>query len=190
MSMESRRQSTTGSGPWWMLFVAAVVLVCLLFALPGIVLGLLLSRLMGTSRWSFLCWFVAALAGIGVFAWLYQHGLSTLLTQQLIDVVLAIKYHQADVTQWNLPHLWSDTWPVWIRTLLTAPAVVLWKRVDAETTGTSGASVFQRQQQQQQRRMARSRHMAQRRIQRPERVPDAIDDMMVMGVPIDDDPTV
>jgi hypothetical protein len=188
MSMESRRQSSVGSDPWRMLGVAAVGLVCLLFALPGLVLGLVLSRFKGTSRWSLLCWLLIAFACVGLFAWLYQHGLRLLFMQQFGDVVFAVKHHQGDVMHWNLPHLWSDTWPVWIRTLLVAPVVVFWKRVDAETKGSLGVSVFQRQQQQRQRRITRSQHVARRRTQRPEQVPDEIDGVLVMGVPLDDDP--
>jgi hypothetical protein len=190
MSMESHNRygsaATTGAGPLWML--ALLWAVCLILALPGFVLGLLLSRFKGASRWSLLLWLVLAFTCAGLLFWLFQHGLQTLMIQQLTDVVLAIKHHQADITEWNLSHLWRETWPIWLRTLLVAPGVVVWQRVDAETKGTSGASLFQRQQRQRQQRITRSHHVARQRTQRPERLPDEIDGVLVMGVPLDDDP--
>jgi hypothetical protein len=190
MSMEYRRSyrgdSSPDSGIGWPLIVLIGGLAALVLALPALAIGMVLQRLTSARSWSFPLWFILTFIGAGLVYSFYTHGLDRMITAQLTDYALAIKQHHADVTQWNLPRLWSETWPVWVRTLAVVPVVAFWRELEA--SGNSDRSAILHQQEwKRQRIVARSKSRATRRTRRPGRIPDAVNGQMVVGVPIDDE---
>ena len=109
-----------------------------------------------------------------------------MITAQLTDYMLAIKRHHADITQWNISRLWSETWPVWVRTLVVTPIIALWRTLEAGGNSDS-ASFLHQQEWKRQRLVAQSKSRASRRTHHPERIPDAVNGHMVIGVSIDDE---
>jgi hypothetical protein len=190
MSMEYRRNYRSGSNPspgiGWPLVVMIGGLVALVLALPALATGMVLQRLTAARPWSFPLWFVLTFGGAGLTYYLSTHGLERMITTQLTDYALAIKEHHADVTRWNLSLLWSETWPVWVRTLAVTPVVAFWRELEASGNGDSAGFLHQ-QEWERQRLVARSKRRASRRAQRSGRVPDAVNGQMVVGVPIDDE---
>lgn len=190
MSMEYRRSyrggSDRGPGIFWPLVVMIGGLAALVLALPALAIGLVLQRLTSARPWSFPLWFVLTFIGAGLVYHLYTHGLDRMITTQLADYALAIKRHHADVAQWNLSRLWSETWPVWLRTLAVVPVVAFWRELESSGRGDSAGFLHQ-QERERQRRVARSKSRATRRTRRPYRIPDAMNGHMVVGVPIDDE---
>jgi hypothetical protein len=157
-----------------------------IIALPALVLGILIQRLIGTRPWSFPLWL--GLTGVGailIFV-LYTHGLDRLMLAQLTAYVLAVKVHSADVSQWNVSLLWAKTWPVWLQTLVFTPIIAFWREIGTQMHGERTTDL-QKQERQRQRRIARSKKQAVRRSQRPERLPEVLDEQMVVGITIDDE---
>jgi hypothetical protein len=190
MSMEYRRSYRGGLDPGqgilWPLVVMIGGLIALVLALPALAIGVVLQRLTSARSWSFPLWFVLTFIGAGLVYYLHTHGLERMITAQLMDYALAIKQHHADVTQWNLSRLWSETWPVWVRTLAVAPVVAFWRELEASGNGDS-AEILHQQERERQRLVARSKSRATRRTRRPGRIPDAVNGQMVVGVPIDEE---
>jgi hypothetical protein len=190
MSMEYHRNSQSASnstpGIAWPLVVISGSLVALVLAVPAIAAGMVLQRLTLARSWSFPLWFVLTFIGVGLTYYLSTHGLERMITIQLTDYALAIKQHHADVTHWNLSLLWSETWPVWVRTLAVTPAVAFWRELEARRNNDS-AEILRQQEWKRQRLIERSKIRATRLAQRPGRVPDAVNGHMVVGVPIDDE---
>jgi hypothetical protein len=190
MSMEYRRSYRGGLDPGqgilWPLVVMIGGLIALVLALPALAIGVVLQRLTLARSWSFPLWFVLTFMGAGLVYYLYTHGLDRMISAQLMDYALAIKQHHADVTQWNLSRLWSETWPVWVRTLAVVPVVAFWRELEASGNGDSAENLHQ-QEWERQRLIARSKSRATRRTRRPGRIPDAVNGQMVVGVPIDDE---
>ena len=77
----------------------------------------------------------------------------------------------------------SETWPVWLRTLVGVPLWGLWFEITANMRGGSAARMLL----QRERRIDRGKQRARKRMLRPERLPDAVADQMVIGVPIEGD---
>ena len=189
MSMGYPKNCRTGShaspGIGWSV-ILIIGLVALVLALPALALGIVLQRLTSMRPWSFLLWFVLTLVGAGLIYYLSTHGLDRMITAQLTDYVLAIKRHHADIARWNMSRLWSETWPVWIRTLAVTPIIAFWRTLEAGGNGDSTRFLHQ-QEKERQRLVARSKSRAIRRTHHPERIPDAAHGQMVVGVSIDDE---
>ena len=187
--MEYRKQYRKGShaspGIGWSLSLI-MSLVALVLALPALALGIVLQRLTSARPWSFLLWFVLTLVGAGLTFYLATHGLDRMITAQLTDYVLAIKRHHADIARWNMSRLWSETWPVSIRTLVVTPAVAFWRTLEAGGNGDSTRFLHQ-QEKERQRLVSRSKSRATRQTHHPERIPDAAHGQMVVGVSINNE---
>lgn len=155
-------------------------------ALPALVLGILLQRLVGIRQWSFLLWLV--LTGVGAFLayTFYTHGLNHLLLAQFTIYAQMVKAHQADLSQWNIGQLWSKTWPVWVQTMVLTPIIALWREIGAHMHGERATSL-ENQEHQRQQRITRSKKQAARRARRPERLPEELKGEMVIGITIDDE---
>ena len=180
-----RSGSHTSPGIGWSLALI-ICLVAVVLALPALAVGMVLQRLTSTRPWSFPLWFVLTLVGAGLIYYLSTHGLDRMIAAQLMDYVLAVKRYHADIAQWNLSRLWSETWPVWVRTLAVTPAVAFWRELEASGNGDSTRFLHQ-QERERQRLVARSKSRATRRTHHPERIPDAVHGQMVVGVSIDDE---
>jgi hypothetical protein len=190
MSMEYHRNSQSGSnsspGIGWPLVVMIGSLVALVLALPAFATGMVLQRLTSARSWSLPLWFVLTFIGAGLTYYLFTHGPERMITTQLTDFALAIKQHHAEVTHWNLSRLWSETWPVWVRTLAVTPLVAFWRELEASGIGGS-AEILHQQEWKRQRLMGRSKSRATRRARRQGHIPDAVTGQMVVGVPIEDE---
>jgi hypothetical protein len=161
-------------------------LLALVLALPALAAGMVLQRLTSARSWSFPLWLILTFIGAGLLYYLSAHGLDQMITAQLADYTLAIKQHHADVTQWKLSLLWSETWPVWLRTLAVTPMVAFWRELEASRNGDSAAMLNQ-QEWKRQRLVGRSKSRVTRRAHRQDRIPDAVNGQMVVGVTIDDE---
>lgn len=155
-------------------------------ALPALILGMLLQRLVGVRPWSFPLWLVST--GIGAFLvyLLYTHGLNHLLLAQFTAYVQVVKTHLADSSQWNIGQLWTKTWPVWLQTVVLAPMIALWREIGAQMYGERATSL-EKQERLRQQRVTRSKKQAARRTRHPEQLPEILDGQMVIGVTIDDE---
>jgi hypothetical protein len=155
-------------------------------ALPALLLGMLIQRLVGIRPWSFPLWFILTGGGAVLVYVLYTHGFDRLLLAQFAAYVQTVKIHQADISQWNIGLLWSKTWPVWLRTLVLTPVMALWREIGAQMHEERSTSL-QKQERQRQQHIARSKKQAARRVRRPEHLPEELDDQMVIGITIDDE---
>jgi hypothetical protein len=182
-----------GNDPLWLLLTALFILVLLLISLPAIIAGFFSQRALSRylsrfgRRWSSAVWFVLAALGMLLLSNLMQHGLQLLIQREVLDYVQSGKYYQFDVSRWPLGRLWGETWPVWLRTLVAAPLWGLWFEITANTRGGQTARMLVQGEQARQRRVSRAQAVARKRAPRPERLPDAVADQMVMGVPVDGD---
>ena len=190
MSMEYRRGyrggSSPGSGIGWPLIVLIGGLAAMLLALPALAIGMVFQRLTSQRSWSFPLSFFFTFIGAALTYYLYTHGLDRMITAQLTDYALAIKQHHTDVARWNMPLLWSETWPVWVRTLAVAPVVAFWRELEGIGHSDS-AEILHQQEGERQRLVAQSKSRATRRAHDPSRIPVAVNGQMVVGVPIDDE---
>lgn len=190
MTMEYRRQQThSGPDPGWMLICAILALIFCLVALPWIIAGFLawqfLSRWLN-SRLSFLLWLILLVAGVSLLYTGYQHGLQSLIQHELTDYVTAAKHHQADFWHWPLRSLWSETWPIWVRTWPAIGIAGFCAELYADMRHDTARTLRQHERNRE-RQAQRSQDRARKRASRPGRVPDEIAGMMVMGVLIHDD---
>ena len=189
----SSSQSVIWNDPFWLILTAILILCLVLLSLPAIVAAFFGQRFTSRHlarfgwRWSAALWLVLVAVAMSLLYSLMQHGLPLLMQREVWDYVQSGKHYQFDVSRWPLGRLWSETWPVWLRTFLASvPLWGLWFEITATVRGQTGRELVQREQDRQ-RRMARAGLRARKRTLRPERLPDAVADMMVMGVPVGGD---
>ena len=188
----SSNRSTVGSDPFWLIAAAVVILTLFIVGLPAILLGFFAwrstARFFGYHwRWNFVCWLALLLPAALLISYLYQHGLQQMVQTQLNDVVQTAKHSQFDLSRWNFGRLWSETWPVWLRTLAAFPFVGIWQEVSTKARGGQAAQFLVQSERSRERRVARAQQRARKRKLRPERLPDQVGGLMVMGVPVDGD---
>jgi hypothetical protein len=169
--------------PWQVLALIGIV-GALVLALPALVIGIVLHRL--TRGWpgSVLVWLALTVLGAILLYVLSRHGLERFVLTQLVDSVQNVKRYHADFARWNLGLLWSETWPVWLRTLALTPIIALWCCLARLQPGI-GVAFLTRQEHERQHAVSRAKDNAIRRAQR--RLPDAVRGQMVIGVPIEDE---
>jgi hypothetical protein len=189
----SSSQSVIGNDPFWLVLTAILILCLVLLSLPAIVVAFFGQRFTYRHlarfgwRWSAAIWLVLAALAMLLLYSLMQHGLQLLMQREIADYVQSGKHYQFDVSRWPLGRLWSETWPMWLRTFLVGvPLWGFWFEITANMRGQTGRMLEQREQDRQ-RRIDRGKLRAQKRTLRPERLPDAVADQMVMGVPVDGD---
>jgi hypothetical protein len=203
MTMESREyryrgrssssQSVIGNDPFWLILTALLILCLVLLSLPAIVAAFFGQRFTYRHlarfgwRWSAASWLVLAALAMPLLYSLVQHGLQQMMQREVWDYVQSGKLYQFDVSRWPLGRLWSETWPLWLRTFLVGvPLWGLWFEITTNMRGQTGRMLEQREQDRE-RRMDRAQAAARKRTLRPERLPDAVADQMVIGVPVDGD---
>ena len=172
---------------WWMMMCIVLAFLVLLASAPTFILGFFAERYTSKYRWSFALWFLLLFPSAGAFYYVYQHGLSSMITRELVDYIQTFKHYQTDFARWNVPRLWSETWTVWLWCLLATPWVGFWQEVSLHARGGQTVRQQQEQERSRQHRIQRAQERAQKRTQRPERLPDAVRGLMVIGVPIDDE---
>jgi hypothetical protein len=191
-----RRSSSSqsiGNDPFWLILTGILILCLVLLSLPAIVAAFFGQRFTYRHlarfgwRWSAAIWLVLAALAIPLLYSFMQHGLQQMMQREVWDYVQSGKHYQFDVSRWPLGRLWSETWPMWLRTFLVGvPLWGLWFEITANMRGQTGRMLEQREQDRQ-RRIARGKLRARKRTLRPERLPDAVADQMVMGVPVEGD---
>jgi len=191
--MEYRRQyqqaQSGGNDPGWMLICVIMAVILALAGLPWVIAGLVTQRYL--KRWlhwrlSLLLWFALLFTSAFILYNSYQHGLQPLLNHELADYTSAAKHYQTDILHWPLRQLWSDTWPVWLRTIaiigIAGFVAEMYTNIRNDT-----AKTLRQNESRRQNRAQRSQRQARRRTSRPIHLPDEVGGMMVVGVPIDDD---
>ncbi len=106
------------------------------------------------------------------------------LNRELTDYVGAAKHYQLDLLRWPLGQLWSETWPIWLRTVWGIGIAGFVAELYANRSDTVRA--LRQREQRRERAIARSKQKARKRTSRPGRLPDEVAGMMVIGVPIDE----
>ena len=182
------QQQASSAGPEWTLICIACTLALGLIALPWVIAGVLVERVL--SRWlhwklCFLLWFVLFSGSAFLLYTSYQHGLQSLLIHEFTMYIAAAKHYQTDFTHWPFHALWAATFPVWLQTWQGIGIVGLGAELlihpQKDTTQTLRQNEKKRQQA-----IQRSQRQARRRSIRPGYVPDAVGDLMVIGIPIHD----
>lgn len=188
--MEYRRnhQPAIGDGSigWTVLSIVAV-LVLLLIGLPVILVGFCIqrftTRVISSWRLRFLLWFVLFSGSIASEYMLYQQGLFQLITHELAVYTLTVRRYQTDFNRWPLHTLWTETWPVWLRTLPGIGIVGFWQEISGQSNADASRQLQQKERSRQ-RSIERRRRKARKRTSRPGRIPHEAGGMMVIGVPI------
>jgi hypothetical protein len=189
----SSSHSRGGNGPFWLLLSAILILALVLVGLPAIVAGFFGQRSIHRFlarfgwRWSAATWLVLSLVAVLLLGVLWQHGLPQMMQREVGDYVQSGKHYRLDLGRWNVGLLWSETWPVWLQTLVGVPLWGLWFELSTNVRGGHTAQMLVQGEQDRQRRVARAQLRARKRTLRPERLPDEAGGMMVMGVPVDGD---
>lgn len=190
--MEYRRNhpaSGDGSVGWTVLSMIAALLL-LLIGLPALLIGFCIQRfttsVISSWRLRFLLWFLLFAGSAAIEYWLYQQGLSQLITHELAAYTLAAKHYQTDFNHWPLNTLWSETWPIWLRTLPGIGIVGFWQEISSQSNGNT-ARQLQQQERRRQRSLERRQRKARKRTERPRHIPHEAGGMMVIGVPIKDE---
>lgn len=183
------QQQSQTTGPGWMLICTVFALALGLIALPWIILGVLAERTL--SRWlpgkpGFLLWAILFFVSAFLFYTSYQHGLQSLIIQELAAYIGIAKHYQTDFTHWPLRTLWSETFPVWLRSWQSVGIVGFCAELFIQPR-TNTTQTLRQNEQRRQQRMQRSQRRAKRRSIQPGYVPDALGGMMVMGIPIHDE---
>jgi hypothetical protein len=182
------QQQTSSAGPGWTLLCIVFALGLGLIALPWIIVGVLVERIL--SRWlhwrlRFLLWFVSFFGSAFLLYMSYQHGLQPLLSHEFTDYIVTIKHDQTNFTHWPLRALWADTFPVWMQTWRGIGIVGFCAEVFIQPR-TDTAKGIQQGERTRQKRIQRSQRRARRHSIRPGYVPDVVGDLMVIGIPIQD----
>jgi hypothetical protein len=188
-SRNPSQQSNLSSDPFWMLVLSIVFLVLAIWGLPALLIALLVQRVLAKLlHWklSLLLWLVSTIVGVFLLLHQYQTGLQAMMIRELALYVLEAKRYQMDFAHWHLRLLWGVTWPMWVRTLVGVPLAGLWFEVSAHSGPQDVLKQLQRKERQQKRHTFRAQVHARKRTRRPERLPDSINGMMVIGVPINE----
>ena len=160
-----------------------VIALLIVYAVAGLFGGQLLRwvvRRWTTSwprEWKLACWGVLlALGALSLYlVWTYAH-LPALIAGQTHEIVYESEHLKLDYLK-----LLAMSWPVWLRTLGIAPFVGAASELFAKRSARS--QVLDEERHRRAKRV-RSMRFAWKRSRR--RVPDQIDGMMTLGIPIDD----
>jgi hypothetical protein len=181
--------TTANSDLTWILIMAVLVVALFLIGLPAILIGVVtqhaLSRLL-SWRSRFLLWSLSLVPSVFLLYINYQHGLQQMMIRELIDYALAARRYQTDLTHWPVGALWAVTCPTWIHTLAGAGLVGFWQEISRDRKSDTASTLRQHEKSRQHQALLAQRQ-AQKRARRPAHLPDAVDDMMVVGVPINDE---
>src|SRR5260370_26644222 len=171
-SRPSSNQSVMGNDPFWLILTAILILCLVLLSLPAIVAAFFAQRYPYRHlarfgwRWSAAIWLVLAALAMLLLYSLMQHGLQLLMQREIADYVQSGKHYQFDVSRWPLGRLWSETWPMWLRTfLMGVPLWGFWFEITANMRGQTGRMLEQREQERE-RRIDRAQAAARKRTLR------------------------
>lgn len=175
---------------------ALLLLIVALIALPGAVLGLVAHRFTRALPWrvSLLLWLLLAFASGYALYLFWEHGLDALFTKEIVAYGLAFSHAHFNLLKMPFAQLWPDTWPVWVRTLASAPLIGFMQEVFSQKPlHADPAQAYLARE----RRRQRANTRATARIRHPHhlrRLPTSIlgttkkgPKMMVMGVALDDE---
>jgi hypothetical protein len=183
------QQTEGGDHPLWVLFCAIVAIGIALMALPWIILGFIAQRPL--ARWLHwrlcgLIWFTLLFVGAYLLYTSYQHGLASMIDQELTDYFRDGLHYQLQLDHYPWQHLWSETWQVWFQTWpafgIAGLVAELYANLHTDTVRT-----LHQQEQRREQKAQREQRKARKRTARPKHLPDSTSGMMVMGVPINDE---
>ncbi len=172
------RRSSSSSEPdglEWGISVAIITFLTIITGFPCVVVGLVIQRYTYERySWSWIVWFLLlAPSGYLIYS-LYTHGLDHMLVKEWIDYSVTIERYQTDFSHWNIKQLWSDTWPVWLRTLAAIPWVAFFQECTAQVQGGQTSKHLEQDERRRLRSIERGKRRARRRTQHPSRLPDAV----------------
>jgi hypothetical protein len=163
--------------------VALLLALVALLALPCLLL-VLLSRWLPRRllEWRGF-WLLLALIGTCFIAgfFLVAHPLRTIPKQ--LEGVLSEAVREAKTNTWSIPRLWADLCPLWLDSLLFAPAAAFLAHLIAPRSAAQRLLTL-RQQQEVAFRVASKR--VERRMRRKP-PPDQVGDQIVLGLPVQGD---
>ena len=190
----SSKQSGESLDPFWLLLTAILILCLVLVSLPAIIVAFFAQRFTYRYlarfgwRWSAAIWLILGAVSMLLVYNLFQHGLTPMMQREVGDYLQSARHFQFDLSHWPFGRLWSETWPVWLRTFLVGvPLWGLWFEITVNMRGGSAARMLVQREQERERRIERGKQRARKRTLRPERLPDAVADLMIIGVPIEGD---
>jgi hypothetical protein len=154
---------------------------------PVVILAFIAQRLLKRyieTRWRVLIWLVPGAITAYILYTLWQHGLDAMTLKAGLDYTDVIKHYQANFTHWPWARLWSETWPLWIRTILALPFVALLFECLDKGRDAISAHALAKQLNKQLRSNTRYQRSARKKAGKPQHIPHSAGGMMVMGVPI------
>lgn len=191
MSTRSSKNSSNSpfaNDPFWVLIGAIVAFVLCVVALPALALGVFCQRYTSHYSWSKYVWILSLFPSAFAIFYFYSHGLDHLVVQELEDYFLTFKHYQVNLPQWDWRHLWPETWPVWLHTLASVGIIGFWQEIQTQLKPGSTSRLLKEQEQIRIHHVKIATKHAKKRAQYPNRVPDTtIGNMMVIGIPIDDE---
>ncbi len=189
MSTGYRKHSASaGSGEFDGIATILIAFAIILIGLPAVIIGILIARVVAARiSWSFWLWFLLIAPSCYTLYIFTQHGFVTMVARECADYILTIEHHQFDLTQWNIVHLWSETWPIWVHILVAIPIVALFQDLSLKVQGGQTTRHLQQNERRRQRAIERGQQRARKSTIRPEQLPDAARGMMVIGVAIADE---
>jgi hypothetical protein len=163
-----------------------------MIALPAMIIGYVLQRLLAryvySERIRFLIWLVPCLvSGYLYYRW-YWHGMIDSMADVYAAYLRVIAVHFRLLEAWTAPtwqdfkNIWSVTWPFWIQTLGTFPLAAFWFNLSANLKPNTLRQLQQQERRRQQKITANQNKAAKRAG--PQQVPDAAAGAMIIGVPI------
>ncbi len=182
------QQQTAGTDPGWMLICAVFALAIGLVALPWIILGVLVERVLSRQlqeKQRLLLWVILFFLSAFFIYQRYQHGLQPLIIHELTAYIVTAKHYQTDFMHWPFHALWVVTFPVWLQTWQGIGIIGLGAELLIHPQKDTAQTLRQNEKKRQQA-IQRSQRRARRRSIRPGYVPDAVGDLMVIGIPIPD----
>src|SRR5260370_24599059 len=105
------RPAPSGPGPAWGVLTLIGILAALVLALPALLFGMVLQRLVQGRSWSTLLWLVLTIPSAVLLFFLSTHGLNRLVLAQMTELVHNARLYQANLTRWHLGMLSCRTCP-------------------------------------------------------------------------------
>lgn len=180
------RDRSAASAPAWGVLLVIGILSTLILALPALLVGILAARLLRDRSWRMLLWLMLSMLSMVLLVLFWTHGLRSLVLAQLTMLFHNARRYQAHLTQWDWGALWSQTWPLWVQSLVAVPLVALWCNL-AATHAEGAEAMLAQQEKTAERRRLQAHRRAKRRARDPGRLPDAVDASMVIGVALPDE---
>jgi len=167
--------------------VAIGIGLAIITGAPVIILAFIAQRVLKnyiSTPWRVFVWLAPGIITAYILYTLLHHGLDIMIARAGTDYIDAFKHYQTNLNQWPWPRLWSETWPIWIRTILALPFVALLIECADKTRDVISARALAKRLNKEQARNIQYQLKAQKKASKSRHIPASASGMMVMGVPI------